>query len=221
MTLDVYRGRKTTMQHGQLLCVSFFPFWCWGWVVGCDCINFWSLPFYLLCLELKSPLRQYFSLYRSLSKTERKENRNYGLEKKNIQTVQTRKHCKHSKPLPYTIQIGRTPRHWQSTIASLLIPPMHHPYYIWLVGWFGLNGSLSEYFSLYRDVSQREEERKEKWLKWEKNVQITPTRTYCKHSRPLPIIIQISRTPRHWKFAQRCRTPNRPRTHPHNNWLLL
>ena len=51
----------------------------------------------------------------------------------------------------------------------------------WLVGWFGVNGPLRQYFSLYRTVSQREGERKER-----KNVQTTPTRTYCKCSRPLP-----------------------------------
>ena len=33
---------------------------------------------------------------------------------------------------------------------------------IWLVGCFGLNGPLRQYFSLYRVVSQREGERKEK-----------------------------------------------------------
>ena len=33
---------------------------------------------------------------------------------------------------------------------------------IWLVGYFGLNGPLRQYFSLYRAVSQREGERKEK-----------------------------------------------------------
>ena len=32
----------------------------------------------------------------------------------------------------------------------------------WLVGCFGLNGPLRQYFSLYRAVSQREGERKEK-----------------------------------------------------------
>ena len=32
----------------------------------------------------------------------------------------------------------------------------------WLVGWFGLNGPLRQYFSLYRTVSQREGERREK-----------------------------------------------------------
>ena len=32
----------------------------------------------------------------------------------------------------------------------------------WLVGCFGLNGPLTQYFSLYRAVFQREGERKEK-----------------------------------------------------------
>ena len=32
----------------------------------------------------------------------------------------------------------------------------------WLVGCFGLNGPLRQYFSLYRPFSQREGERKEK-----------------------------------------------------------
>ena len=32
----------------------------------------------------------------------------------------------------------------------------------WLVGCYGLNGPLRQYFSLYRAVSQREGERKEK-----------------------------------------------------------
>ena len=35
----------------------------------------------------------------------------------------------------------------------------------WLVGCFGLNDPLRQYFSLYRVVSQRERERQEKW-KW-------------------------------------------------------
>ena len=54
-----------------------------------------------------------------------------------------------------------------------------------LVGCFGFNGPLRQYFSLYPAVSQRggeKEERKDE----SKNVQTTPTRTYCKHSRPLP-----------------------------------
>ena len=55
----------------------------------------------------------------------------------------------------------------------------------WLVGCFGFNGPLRQYFSLYRAVSQREGERGERIVE-SKNVQTTPTRTYCKRNRPLP-----------------------------------
>ena len=60
-----------------------------------------------------------------------------------------------------------------------------------MVGWlfFGLNGPLRQYFSLYRAVSEREGERKE-MIDERKNVQTTPTRTYCKRSRPLPYLNQ-------------------------------
>ena len=51
----------------------------------------------------------------------------------------------------------------------------------WLVGCFGFNGPLRQYFSLYRAVSQREGERGER-IDESKNVQITPTRTYCKRN---------------------------------------
>ena len=56
----------------------------------------------------------------------------------------------------------------------------------WLVGCFGFNGPLRQYFSLYRAVSQREGEREEKRIDESKNVQTTPARTYYKRSRPLP-----------------------------------
>ena len=65
----------------------------------------------------------------------------------------------------------------------------------WLVGCFGLNGPLRQYFSLYRAVSQREGERRER-IDESKNVQTTPTRTYCKRNRPLPYCNQNCRTPR-------------------------
>ena len=68
----------------------------------------------------------------------------------------------------------------------------------WLVGCFGFNSPLRQYFSLYRAVSQRERERRER-IDESKNVQTTPTRTYCKRNRPLPYCNQNCRTPRHWK----------------------
>ena len=53
----------------------------------------------------------------------------------------------------------------------------------WLVGCFGFNGPLRQYFSLYQAVSQREGERGER-IDESKNVQTNPTRTYCKRNRP-------------------------------------
>ena len=70
---------------------------------------------------------------------------------------------------------------------------------IWLVGCVRFNGPLRQYFSLYRAVSQREGERRER-IDESKNVQTTPTRTYCKRNRPLPYCNQNCRTPRHWKL---------------------
>ena len=79
----------------------------------------------------------------------------------------------------------------------------------WLVGCFGFNGPLRQYFSLYRAVSQREGEGRER-IDESKNVQTTPTRTYCKGNRPLPYCNQNCRTPRHWKFTQHHRTTRPP-----------
>ena len=43
-----------------------------------------------------------------------------------------------------------------------------------------------------------------------KNVQTTPTRTYCKRNMPLPYYYPNCRTPRHWKFTQNHRTTRPP-----------
>ena len=64
----------------------------------------------------------------------------------------------------------------------------------WLVG-FGFNGPLRQYFSLYRAVSQREGERKEKRytrLKMSKQPQPAPTANAV---GPCPTVIQIVRRP--------------------------
>ena len=70
-----------------------------------------------------------------------------------------------------------------------------------VVGWLVVLGltALSDniYFSLYRAVSQREGERRER-IDESKNVQTTPARIYCKRNRPLPYCNQNCRTPRHW-----------------------
>ena len=79
----------------------------------------------------------------------------------------------------------------------------------WLDGCFGFNGPLRQYFSLYRAASQREGERGEK-IAESKNVQTTPTRTYCKRNRPFPYYHPNCRTPRPWKFTQNHRTTRPP-----------
>ena len=78
-----------------------------------------------------------------------------------------------------------------------------------IVGCFGFNGPLRQYFSLYRAVSQSEGERGER-IDDSKNILTTPTRTYCKHSMPLPYCYQNCRTPRYWKFTQHHRTTRPP-----------
>ena len=72
----------------------------------------------------------------------------------------------------------------------------------WSVGCFGLNGPLRQYFSLYRAVSQREGERKDE-RKMSKQPPPAPTESTI---GPCPTVIQVSRTPWHWKFNQHLRT---------------
>ena len=81
----------------------------------------------------------------------------------------------------------------------------------WLVGCFGFNGPLRQYFSLYRAVSQREGEIGEEKIEESKNVQTTPTRTYCKRSRPLPTIIKIVGRPGPGSLPRTIAPPDHPR----------
>ena len=91
----------------------------------------------------------------------------------------------------------------------------------WLVGCFGFNGPLIQYFSLYRAVSQRAE-RGEKMTDESKNVVTTPTRTYYKRSRPLPYCNPNCRTPQHWQFTQHHRTTRPlPRTRRNKGRAIL
>ena len=107
---------------------------------------------------------------------------------------------------------------WSNISQSFGVPNFFFAYLLsksqsgsrWLVGCFGFNGPLSQYFNLYRAFSQREGEREEKRIDESKNVQTTPTRTYYKHSRPLPYCNPNCRTPRHWKFTQHHRTTRPP-----------
>ena len=84
----------------------------------------------------------------------------------------------------------------------------------WLVGCFGFNGPLRQYFSLYRAVSQRGRKRREK-IDESKNVQTTPTRTYCKRSTPLPYCIQIVGRPGTGSLPSTIAPPD----HPQWGWL--
>ena len=78
-----------------------------------------------------------------------------------------------------------------------------------LVGCFGFNGPLRQYFSLYRAVSQREGEREER-IDESKNVQTTPTRTYCKCNRPLPYCIKIVGRPGTGSLPSTIAPPDHP-----------
>ena len=66
----------------------------------------------------------------------------------------------------------------------------------WLVGCYGFNGPLRQYFSLY-GPSPREGERKEKRKMKEKMSKQPPPAPSARAIDPYPTMIQISRTPRH------------------------
>ena len=99
------------------------------------------------------------------------------------------------------------------SISAYVEPSLRDGNYDWLVGCFGFNGPLR----VFQSISGRLPKRGRKGIETieeSKNVQTTPTRTYCKHSRPLPYCYPNCRTPRHWKFTQHHRTT---RPSPGNN----
>ena len=82
-----------------------------------------------------------------------------------------------------------------------------------LFGWlvvFGLNDPLRQYFSLYRVVSQREGERKEKGQMRVKMSKQPPPALTASAVGPCPTLIHTSRMPRTWKFIQDHRTTRPP-----------
>ena len=83
-------------------------------------------------------------------------------------------------------------------------------YRFWLVGCFGFNGPLRQYFSLYQAVSQREGERGER-IDESKNVQTTPTRTYGKRKGPCPTVIQSVGRPGTGSLPSTIAPPDHPR----------
>ena len=85
--------------------------------------------------------------------------------------------------------------------------------YSWSVGCFGLNGTLRQYFSLIRAVSQRERERGRKKRSDRREKKMSkqpPSAPTASAVGPGPTLIQISMTPRHWKFTQHHRTIRPP-----------
>ena len=60
----------------------------------------------------------------------------------------------------------------------------------WLVGCFGFNGPLRQYFSLYRAISQRAGERRER-IDESKNVKSTPPAPTASATGPFPTVIEI------------------------------
>ena len=86
----------------------------------------------------------------------------------------------------------------------------------WLIGCFGFNGPLRQYFSLFQAGRKKREKKDERT-----NVQTALTRIYCKRNRPLlDTIIQISRAPQHCKFTQHHGTA-RPPPKTYCNLMLL
>ena len=80
-----------------------------------------------------------------------------------------------------------------------------------LVGW--LIWVLRPFETVFQSISGRLPEKGRKKIEMideRKNVQTTPTRTFCKRSRPLPYCNPSCRTPRHWKFTQHHRTIRPP-----------
>ena len=70
-----------------------------------------------------------------------------------------------SRPAKYvTIQSSRHTQQYCRTLNGymfILKNIVHVSKVVWLVGCFGFKGPLRQYFSLYRDLSQREGERGE------------------------------------------------------------
>ena len=79
----------------------------------------------------------------------------------------------------------------------------------WLVGCFGLNGPLRQYFSLYWAVSHREKEKRND-RREKKCPNNPPPASVASTIGPCPTLFQISRTPWHWKFTQHHRATRPP-----------
>ena len=85
-------------------------------------------------------------------------------------------------------------------------------YYFLLVGWLVVLGltALWDSISVHIGPSPKRGRKRRERIDESKTVQTTPTRTYCKCSRPLSYYNPNCRTPRHWKFTQHHRTTRPP-----------
>ena len=90
-----------------------------------------------------------------------------------------------------------------------------------LVGCIGFNGPLRQYFSLYRAVSQREGERRER-IDESKNVQTTPPAPTASAIGPCPTVIQIVGRPGTGSLPSTIAPPDHPRLHMKYgyNWFI-
>ena len=100
-------------------------------------------------------------------------------------------------------------------IMEHIFPHRYHlSHSCWLVGCFGLNVPLRQYFSLYRAVSHRERERKKKEMTDERKMSKQPSpKPTASAVGPCPTVSQISTTPRHWKFTQHHRSTQTTPSH--------
>ena len=82
--------------------------------------------------------------------------------------------------------------------------PDHLIWVGWLVGCFGFNDPLRQYFSLYRAVSQREDK--------SKNVQTTPLAPAASAVGPCPTVIQTVGRPGTGSLPSTFAPPDHPPT---------
>ena len=72
-------------------------------------------------------------------------------------------HIDHIIPIAYTVLTLKAKKQTAKLTSVIFQKNVSLSYIIrWLVGCFGFNGPLRQYFSLYRAVSQRERDRGEK-----------------------------------------------------------
>ena len=87
-----------------------------------------------------------------------------------------------------------------------------------MVGCFGFNGPLRQYFSLYRAVSQREGERRE-MIDERKNVQTPLPAPTASAIGPCPTVIKIVGRPGTGSLPRTIAQPDHPRIRRRWCWL--